>query len=642
MSLGLLLVISVYSYEPNDYTRQNLSSWEYSNLGGPTGATLAHFIMGSFGLVGLVWPLFVTVWGALLVFGFPGKLNISKFLTFSVILCWLAGLAEIQGPYLDLAGGEPFFGYGGNVGKFIAVPLVKYLGFGGAHLGLICLTFITLAITGNIALRKTKESMEDNYDKGQIIKNWTVEKIKAFKEAEERRLRAYEQELYAEEEGSKKTKKKSSSKTTVKPTKLPEVSGGLMSALKEAAKEPLLNIYYKGKSHKLPSADLFSESQMIEALTEEEMGLLKNKLETELGQFKVEGEVKGIYKGPTVTTFEFAPSPGQKVSKITSLSDDLARLLQAKALRILNPIPGKAFLGFEIPNPKTYMIGFRNLLQNPEFKNPKLRLPVAMGMDTNGNPVISDLAAMPHLLVAGSTGSGKSVFMNTLIASLLCKYQAKDLRFVMIDPKMVELAPYNKIPHMAMPVITDPQNEAKEALDALVDEMEERYSNMKTLGVRNIVGYNQIIKSSKKADYPEFKGRWATIPYTVVIIDELADMMMILGKDAERPITRLAQKARACGIHMVIATQRPSADVVTGLIKANFPTRISFRVSNAIDSRVIIDQTGAEKLLGRGDALYQSATGTARIHGAFIDDDEIHALVQSVKPKEESYGKNIS
>ncbi len=256
-----------------------------------------------------------------------------------------------------------------------------------------------------------------------------------------------------------------------------------------------------------------------------------------------------------------------------------------------------------------------------------------MGVDIFGEPVIEDLAEMPHLLVAGSTGAGKSVFMNTLIGSLIARHSASTLRMIMIDPKMVEMAAYNDLPHMACKVITDPAGEAKAALSRLVQEMDDRYRQMQAVGARNIDSFNEVIRTRKKSEFLTFEGKWAVMPYIVLIIDEMADMMMLLGKEIETPITRLAQKARACGIHMVIATQRPSADVVTGLIKANFPTRVAFRVMSGIDSRTILDQNGAETLLGKGDMIYLAAGKAKRLHGAFLPESEVQSMVKAARTK---------
>jgi S-DNA-T family DNA segregation ATPase FtsK/SpoIIIE len=393
-----------------------------------------------------------------------------------------------------------------------------------------------------------------------------------------------------------------------------------------------LEFYYDGPAHGRPDPSIFSRSQLVDGKAEDFSGISQTLVE-QLAEFKIFGDITHVTRGPLVTTFEFKPAPGTKVSKISALGEDLARLLKAQSLRVIAPIPGKDTVGFEVPNAKRATIGFADLLMAPEFRSSKVRLPIAMGCDIFGKPVIQDLADMPHLLVAGSTGSGKSVFMNTLIGSLIARHSAQTLRFVMIDPKMVELAAYNSLPHMACPVITDPSVEALSVLNGLVNEMENRYRNMRSVGARNIDSFNDIIKTRKRSEFVDFEGRFAPMPYIVVIIDEMADMMMNLGKEAEAPIARLAQKARAAGIHMVIATQRPTADVVTGLIKANFPTRVAFRVLSGIDSRTILDQNGAEGLLGRGDMLFLSSAGPSRLHGAFLSESEVHAMVAKAKAR---------
>jgi S-DNA-T family DNA segregation ATPase FtsK/SpoIIIE len=270
-----------------------------------------------------------------------------------------------------------------------------------------------------------------------------------------------------------------------------------------------------------------------------------------------------------------------------------------------------------------------DVLKSAKYRSSDVVLPVALGVDTLGEPVVEDLVQMPHLLIAGTTGSGKSVFINNLIAGLVCKNTAKEMRFVFIDPKMVELAAYKKLPHLACPVISDIKTDAKTLLNRMVDEMEKRYASMLALETRNIQEFNETIRTRRQSEFEQFTGPWQPLPYVVFLIDEFADMVLMLGKEAEELITRLAQKARASGIHLVIATQRPSVDVVTGLIKANFPTRVAFRVQSGADSRVILDQSGAETLLGKGDLLYQSAGSIQRLHAALIEDSEVKKLVKA-------------
>ncbi len=348
------------------------------------------------------------------------------------------------------------------------------------------------------------------------------------------------------------------------------------------------------------------------------------KLEEKLKHFGVDGKVVGVKPGPVVTMYEFRPRSGIKISKIANLYNDLALAMEAMSVRIIAPIPGKAAVGIEISNKQRKTVYMKEIISSKTFMNSTSKLTLGLGKDTVGNVFVTDLTKMPHLLIAGATGSGKSVSLNTMIVSILYKATPKEVKFVMIDPKILELSMYDGIPHMMMPVVTDPK-EAAAALSALVNEMETRYKIMNETGVRNIEGFNKKARSGS-IDYPP-------MPYIVVVVDELADLMMTSGKKVEMYIERLAQKARASGIHLIVATQRPSVDVITGLIKANFPARISFKVTSKVDSRTILDQQGAEALLGMGDMLFMQpgAASLVRIHGAFISDNEIKRVTDFVK-----------
>ena len=340
--------------------------------------------------------------------------------------------------------------------------------------------------------------------------------------------------------------------------------------------------------------------------------------------FNVHAKVVNVTQGPSVTRYEVQPEPGVKVSKITNLSDDLKLSLAAKDIRIEAPIPGKHTIGIEVPNRNSRPVLIREILESDEFKNSSSPLTVAMGLDISGKPIVTDLRKMPHGLIAGATGSGKSVCINTMLVSLLYKAKPEELKLLLVDPKMVELAPYNYIPHLASPVITDVKT-ATAALKWAVEEMERRYELLAHVGVRDISKYNQLAEEHKR--YSE------KLPYLVIIIDELADLMMMAPADVEEAISRIAQKARACGIHLLIATQRPSVDVITGLIKANVPTRIAFSVSSQIDSRTVIDISGAEKLLGKGDMLFleNGTSKPVRLQGTYVSDEEIDQVVAHVR-----------
>jgi S-DNA-T family DNA segregation ATPase FtsK/SpoIIIE len=375
---------------------------------------------------------------------------------------------------------------------------------------------------------------------------------------------------------------------------------------------------------------------------------MSHQLELKLKDFGIEVHVESVHPGPVITRFEILPAPGVKVSQISSLAKDLARSLSVIGVRVVEIIPGKSVMGLEIPNENRELVVLSEILRSKTFDESTSPLTLALGKDISGKAVVADLTKMPHLLVAGTTGSGKSVGINVMLLSMLYKATPKEVRMILIDPKMLELNAYEGIPHLIAPVVTD-MKEAANALRWCVAEMERRYKLMASLGVRNISGYNRKVSEAIEAGAPikdplfdksklllfpdAVPDELETLPYIVVVVDEFADMMMVVGKKVEELIARLAQKARACGIHLLLATQRPSVDVITGLIKSNIPTRIAFQVSSKIDSRTILDQMGAESLLGHGDMLFLPP-GTSlpeRIHGAFVDDHEVHAVINEIR-----------
>ncbi len=391
------------------------------------------------------------------------------------------------------------------------------------------------------------------------------------------------------------------------------------------------------RKYELPPVSLLSKKNAKNAKPIDRAWFLEKGqiLVEKLKDFGVEGEIVNISPGPVITVYEFKPASGVKIKDIANLSDDLTLALSVMSVRIVAPIPGKPVVGIEIPSPEQQIVYFRDLIEETPFYEPKIRIPILLGRLASGEPVVADLASMPHLLVAGATGTGKSVFINALISSLLYRYTPNDLRLILVDPKMVELSNYEGIPHLLLPVVVD-SKKAVMALRWAVDEMERRYSILHGAGERHIHAYNDRLLN----DPPEVKeGETApeTLPFIVVIIDEYADLMAVVQKEVEILITRLAQKARASGIHLVLATQRPSTDVVTGLIKANFPSRLSFRVASSIDSKTILDRTGAERLLGNGDMLLQSAgfTMLRRMQGSFISDDDTNKVVDFLKSQGE-------
>ena len=398
---------------------------------------------------------------------------------------------------------------------------------------------------------------------------------------------------------------------------------------------------------RLPGLDLLEEADLIArgGYSRESLEAMSRLLEVKLADFKVQAEVVSVQPGPVVTRFELQPAAGVKVSKITGLAKDLARSLAVVSVRIVEIIPGKSVVGIEIPNEQRETVRLKEILSSPQFETTHSPLTLALGKDIAGVPVMSDIGKMPHLLVAGTTGSGKSVGVNAMLLSMLYKAQPEDLRLILVDPKMLELAVYDGIPHLLTPVVTD-MKDAAQALNWCVAEMERRYQLMAAFGVRNIGGFNKRVTDARAGGEPLADPLWpqdavdpapnlSALPYIVVVIDEFADMMMIVGKKVEQLIARIAQKARAAGIHLVLATQRPSVDVITGLIKANIPARLSFQVSSRIDSRTILDQGGAEQLLGHGDMLFlpPGTSVPVRVHGAFVSDEEVHAVAADWKAR---------
>jgi S-DNA-T family DNA segregation ATPase FtsK/SpoIIIE len=417
-----------------------------------------------------------------------------------------------------------------------------------------------------------------------------------------------------------------------------------------AEKERQVPLFDPPAAGELPPLSLLDDPpEQKSGYSKESLEAMSRLVELKLKDFGIDVEVKSVSPGPVITRFELDPAPGVKVSQIANLAKDLARSLSVVSVRIVEVIPGKSFVGLEIPNENRQLVTLGEILRSKAYDDMASPVTLALGKDISGKSVVADLARMPHLLIAGTTGSGKSVGINAMILSILYKTQPEHVRLIMIDPKMLELSVYEGIPHLLAPVVTD-MKEAANSLRWCVAEMDRRYRLMSALGVRNIGGYNRKVRDAIDAgepikdpifkppdlfdeDKPIEHPTLLPLPFIVVIIDELADMMMIVGKKVEELIARLAQKARASGIHMILATQRPSVDVITGLIKANVPTRIAFQVSAKVDSRTILDQMGAENLLGHGDMLYLPP-GTSlpvRVHGAFVDDNEVHAVVRHLK-----------
>ncbi|RME36027.1 MAG: DNA translocase FtsK [Gammaproteobacteria bacterium] len=631
------LLIALFSYDPQD------PGWSHSggngrihNHAGPLGAWLADVMLYLFGWPAYLFPLMVLYSGWLVYRGrdeggaidyFHIALRAAGFVLIMMMSCGLAWL-RLGAPELPLQQA------GGILGEVTGGTLYAVLGSSGAPLLMLILLMSGITLftgfswlwlvdtTGALALRSW-ERMVHGFDQLRDLQLG----LKARK--------ARETVVRKEKERIRKQPK-------------PRIEP-VISEIEPAArveKEKQASLFVPASDSVLPPLKLLdSPVQKVKGYSRQALEAMSRQVELKLADFGISVTVEAVHPGPVITRFELQPAPGVKVSQIANLSKDLARALSTVSVRVVDIIPGKSVIGLEIPNEQRELVYLAEILNSRQFEQSRSHLSLVLGKDIGGAPVVADLARMPHLLVAGTTGSGKSVALNAMIMSLVYKSPPADVRLIMIDPKMLELSVYEGIPHLLAPVVTD-MKEAANALRWCVGEMERRYRLMATLGVRNITGLNRKIQDAAKRNEPLRDPLWEPagaeeeersllepMPYIVVVVDELADLMMVVGKKVEELIARLAQKARASGIHLILATQRPSVDVITGLIKANIPCRIAFQVSSRVDSRTILDQMGAETLLGNGDMLYL-APGTGlpvRVHGAFVSDQEVHRVVDYLK-----------
>ncbi len=528
---------------------------------------------------------------------------------------------------------------GGVFGYMLGYHSLQWLGFMGSGLIGICVAVIGLAMVFRFSWGHLAESM------GARLDGWVLflfaRREKARDEAAGRRA-AREREEVVQEERTESAVQHPQPVQIIEPV-LQEAALPSVRVVKERQKP----LFSELPDSKLPQVDLLDAAQQRqESVSPETLEMTSRLIEKRLKDFGVDVHVVAAMPGPVITRYEIEPATGVKGSQIVNLAKDLARSLSLVSIRVIETIPGKNFMALELPNAKRQSIRLSEVLGSQVYHDAKSMLTMGLGKDIVGNPVVADLAKMPHVLVAGTTGSGKSVGINAMILSLLYKAEARDVRLLMIDPKMLEMSVYEGIPHLLCPVVTD-MKQAANGLNWCVAEMERRYKLMSKLGVRNLAGYNAKIDEAKAREEsipnpfsltPEEPEPLQRLPHIVIVIDELADLMMVVGKKIEELIARLAQKARAAGIHLILATKRPSVDVITGLIKANIPTRIAFQVSSKIDSRTVLDQMGAESLLGMGDMLYM-ASGTGlpvRVHGAFVSDEEVHRVVGYLKEQGEA------
>lgn len=679
---ALFALISLISYSRHDPSFHQFSSQGDTilNYGGVVGSYLSDGLVRVFGTGAFVFPLVAALVGLAVVRGqeirrWPLVLSFGS--VFLVALCSLLAMQFEADPYFGDS-----IETGGIAGATVAQWLVLWLSIVGAHLVLLLMMFVsTLAMSGVPANRlfhttgmalvtllrwglKTVRAVAVLTIKvTQEFVGWLLETLRIWGAArrEKVKYRRLSEPVIVSRELSNPTPK------TMDEIPQPKKKEKSSEEKEDFAEQKLFPFAGETGDYQVPPVNLLNDISGVRDVGKIREELMRNStiLEKKLSDFGVEGRVVQVLPGPVITLYEFEPAPGIKVSRILSLTDDLALAMRAPSVRILAPVPGKSVVGIELPNPKRETVSFKEIICSESFVDTNSKLALAVGKDHIGRPVIQDLAQVPHLLMAGSTGSGKSVGINTMICSLLLNATPSEVKLIMIDPKMLELNMYDGIPHLIAPVVTNPKKAAA-ALQWAVSEMERRYKLMAEKSVRNISGFNEMVdklnqdndrkrkpkprKTAKKiptddstdlldelnddfsveSEEPEVLTKF---PYVVIIIDELADLMMVACKGVEESLTRLAQMARAAGIHLIVATQRPSVDVLTGIIKANFPARISYQVTSRVDSRTILDSIGAEKLLGKGDMLFLPP-GTSkihRIHGAMVSDEEINRILKFIK-----------
>ncbi len=638
--LLLYLLASLVTFSPADpgWSHSGSVTAPLNNVGGRVGAWLADVLLYLFGYVAYLLPLMLGLIAWIALFGMDSDGDGDADLGPALRLLGIVGVLVSSAGLLHLRlGGAPDFsaGSGGILGQLVGRSLYRGFGPVGANLFLFALFLISVTLATGLSWLAVMDRLGQGVlalgplfrRSSQQASEW--QQARALREQREE-TRKVDTELRARRAPVK-----------IEPPAPPQVEKS-----DRAKREQQIPLFHVGDGSGIPPLALLDDPKpQPKGYDEQTLETLSRQIEFKLKDFRIDAQVVGAYPGPVITRFEVQPAPGIKVSQISSLDKDIARGLSVKSVRVVDVIPGKSVIGLETPNSHREMIYLSELLRSKEYDKSISPLTLALGKDIAGRPTVADLARMPHLLVAGTTGAGKSVAVNAMVLSLLYKASAKDVRILMIDPKMLELSVYQGIPHLLAPVVTD-MKEAANGLRWCVAEMERRYNLMSAVGVRNLAGFNKKVKDAQDAGQPlmdplfkpnaelgEAPRPLETLPFIVVFIDEFADMMMVVGKKVEELIARLAQKARAAGVHLILATQRPSVDVITGLIKANIPTRIAFQVSSKIDSRTILDQSGAETLLGHGDMLFLPP-GTAmpeRVHGAFVSDEEVHRVVEHLK-----------
>ena len=634
LACAIFLLLCLASYHPTDpsFTHFSPGNAKTHNLIGSVGSHIADSLIRLFGIGAFVIPLAFSIisfryfldesftiklWGVVGLIGF----------IFSTSSLFAVIPSEVQVYNVKLE-------TGGLLGRVSVKLLSNYLNLTGTYITLFLILIISLIITVDLSIiavgRRCKDIMITSWSGVKGLFTTSAELLKRKRgEPEEEPVKTVPAIDTALPAGEKTRRKKS--------------------------EQIHFEFLHPNGIFKLPPLALLDQAERKDTRIKRESLIMNSRiLEKKLADFGVEGKVVEVKPGPVITMYELEPAPGVKITKITNLSDDLALALRAPSIRIIAPIPGKSVIGIEIPNHEREPVHLKDVLDNDVFLEYQSKLPIALGEDIVGTPVITDLAKMPHLLIAGTTGSGKSVSLNAMICSILFKAPPDDVKFLMIDPKRLELSAYEGIPHLLHPVVLDPKK-ASQVLKWAVEEMERRYKVIVELGVKNIEAYNKLVEKKQKDKttapsesneaLPGENKTAVKLPYIVIIIDELADLMMVAQRNVEESLARIAQMARAAGIHLILATQRPSVDVITGVIKANFPTRISFQVSSKVDSRTILDQLGAENLLGSGDMLFMppGTSKLTRIHGPYVSEKEIERIVDFVKKQAmPAYDESIS
>ena len=614
LSISSYIYLTLTTYSKNDKSWINSSSDEVQNLGGLFGSYLSETLYFLFGQIAFLTPLLL-IFVSILIYNRPrndeDKKELIRYFGYFFVLISLCALFSIHYLYNNFE-----VGAGGILGDFIASVLVTNFNIVGSTI--ILVTFFIVGIT--LWLKFSWVQIFEILGKYSLVilnsilnflKNIPSLFLKDSKAIDEQRDIDFKKKL-------EKLKKVDDIKIE------PEVK--VINFSERVEKEKQIPLFENKSSSKIPPLNLLNDPEdEVSSYSDETLKTLSKLVEIKLDDYGVKASVVAVHQGPVITRFELEPEAGVKAGKITNLSKDLARALSVTNVRVVEVIPGKNVIGIEIPNENKQIVRLSEILKSSAFENFPSKLTIGLGKDISGVPIMADLAKMPHLLVAGTTGSGKSVAINSMILSLIYKSSPEHVRMIMIDPKMLELGIYDGIPHLLTPVVTD-MNLAANALMWSVKEMERRYKLLAKYSVRNIDGYNSKIGNDKSID-EEY------LPQIVIVVDEFADLFFVVGKRIEELIARLAQKARAAGIHLILATQRPSVDVITGLIKANIPSRIAFQVSSKTDARVILDQAGAENLLGNGDMLYLESGKMIpeRIHGAFVSDKEVKDVINYLK-----------